>query len=301
MLKKFMLSVAVVAALAGFEVEVAEAGRRLGGGRNTGIQRSLPAQRQATPPAATPSTPQQAQAARSTAQPTPGAQAPASGWRKWAGPLAGLAAGIGLAALLSHLGVGAEFAGILLAVLAGIVVIALVRRFLGGARSASPQPAYAGMSNADRVTPFQREAAPASAFGGAAAGSSVADTRFPAGFDADAFARQAKLNFIRLQAANDACNLADIRDFTSPEVFAEIKLGIDERGGAKQKTDIVILNAEVLEVAEEHGQYIASVHYSGSLREEEGAAAAPFDEIWHLTKPTDGNRGWVLAGIQQLN
>ena len=184
---------------------------------------------------------------------------------------------------------------------AGVVVLALLRRFLGGARTASPQPAYAGMGNPDRVTPIQREAAPAAAFGGAAAGSSAADARFPAGFDADAFARQAKLNFIRLQAANDACNLADIRDFTSPEVFAEIKLGIDERGGEKQKTDIVILNAEVLEVVEENGQYIASVHYSGSLREEDGAAAAPFNEVWHLAKPTDGNRGWTLAGIQQLN
>ena len=120
-------------------------------------------------------------------------------------------------------------------------------------------------------------------------------------FDVEVFERQAKLNFIRLQAANDACNLADIREFTSPEIFAEIKLEIDERGGAKQRTDVVLLNAEVVEVVEENAQYIASVHYSGSLREAEGTAPQAFDELWHLTKPVDGNRGWILAGIQQYN
>lgn len=299
MIKKFLLSVAIVSAVTGMSIEVAEA-KRLGGGRNTGIQRTAPMQRQATPPAASPqqAAPNQA-AARPAAPATPAAQQP-SGWRKWAGPLAGIAAGLGIAALLSHLGVGAEFAGILLAILAGVVVIALIRRFMGGARSQQPQPAYAGAGAGGNVSPMQREAAPQSAFGGSAgAAPEATEQRFPAGFDVEGFTRQAKLNFIRLQAANDAGNLADIRDFTSPEIFAEIKLGIDERGGKAQKTDVVVLNAEVLEVVEENGQYIASVHYSGSLREEEGGPQA-FDEIWHLAKPTDGNRGWVLAGIQQL-
>lgn len=296
MFKNLMLSIAFVSALVGASIEVAEA-KRLGGGRNTGIQRQVaPTQRQATPTA----TPQQqaapTQAARPANQPAPAAQP--SGWRKWAGPLAGLAAGIGLAALLSHLGVGAEFAGILLAILAVVVVVALLRRFMGGARQQQAEPAFAGAGN---VSPMQREATPQAAFGGAAGASpEAAEARFPAGFDVAAFERQAKLNFIRLQAANDAGNLADIRDFTSPEIFAEIKLGIDERGGKAQKTDVVVLNAEVLEVVEENGQYIASVHYSGSLREDDAAAPQAFDEIWHLAKPVDGNRGWTLSGIQQL-
>ena len=300
MIKNLLLSVAVVSAVTGMSIEVAEA-KRIGGGRNTGIQRAAPMQRQATPPAASPqqAAPNQA-AARPANQATPAAQQP-SGWRKWAGPLAGLAAGLGIAALLSHLGMGAEFAGILMALLAGVVVFMLLRRFMGGARSQQPQPAYAG-AGADNVSPMQREAAPQAAYGGSAgAAPEAADARFPEGFDVEAFERQAKLNFIRLQAANDAGNIADIRDFTAPEVFAEIKLAIDERGGKPQKTDVMVLNAEVLEVVEENGQYIASVHYSGTLREEEGAAPQSFNEVWHLSKPTDGNRGWMLAGIQQLN
>lgn len=296
MFKKILLSIAVVSAAIGMSLEVAEA-KRLGGGRSTGIQRQItPMNRQATPPAASP---QHAapNTARPAAQPAAAPAAQTSGWRKWAGPLAGLAAGMGLAALLSNFGVGAEFAGILLAVLAAVVVFALLRRFMSGAaRNAQAQPAYAG-----NVSPIAREAwQPAQGGSASAAPAPAEEKAFPAGFDVAAFERQAKLNFIRLQAANDASDLADLRDFTTPEIFAEIKLGIDERGGKPQQTDVVVLNAEVLEVVEEEGRYIASVHYHGSLREEANAAPTSFDELWHLVKPVDGNRGWTLAGIQQL-
>jgi predicted lipid-binding transport protein (Tim44 family) len=109
----------------------------------------------------------------------------------------------------------------------------------------------------------------------------------------------AKLNFVRLQAANDAGNLEDIREFTTPEVFAEIKLQMDERGTAAQQTDVVRLDAELLEAVTEGRQHVASVRFSGLIREEAGGVAAPFDEIWVLTQPVNGERGWVVAGIQQ--
>jgi predicted lipid-binding transport protein (Tim44 family) len=98
--------------------------------------------------------------------------------------------------------------------------------------------------------------------------------------------------------ANDAGNLDDIREFTTPEMFAEIKMSIDERGGAGQFTDVVSINADVLEVAEEANRYVVSVRLTGTVRED-GANAEPVDEIWHLTKPRDGASGWLLAGIQQ--
>lgn len=121
----------------------------------------------------------------------------------------------------------------------------------------------------------------------------------PADFDVDGFLRQAKLNFVRLQAANDRGDMADIAQFTTPEVFAEIQMQHRERGQAAQQTDVVTLNAELLEIAEEAGRYIASVRYFGQLREEVDAAPADFDEMWHLVKPKDGSRGWQVAGIQQ--
>jgi predicted lipid-binding transport protein (Tim44 family) len=120
----------------------------------------------------------------------------------------------------------------------------------------------------------------------------------PPGFDAEAFVRQAKVNFLRLQAANDAGNLDDIREFTTPEMYAEIKLDIDERKGATQHTDVVMLNAEVLEAVEEGNRQIVSVRFHGMLRED-SEQPAPFDETWHLTRPADASRGWTVAGIQQ--
>jgi predicted lipid-binding transport protein (Tim44 family) len=135
----------------------------------------------------------------------------------------------------------------------------------------------------------------------AGAGAAPLQASAPAGFDAEGFARQAKLNFIRLQAANDSGNLDDLREFTTPEVFAELKMQLAERRGAEQRTDVVELNANVVEVAEEAGRYVVSVRFSGLLREEAGAAPSPFDEIWHLTKSIAGGSGWVVAGIQQVS
>ncbi|MFT4173797.1 MAG: TIM44-like domain-containing protein [Rhodocyclaceae bacterium] len=294
----------MIASTATVLVDTAEA-RRIGGGRSTGIQRSItPPARQATPPSVAPNQQAGRPANAAAAQQAAPQQ---SGWRRFAGPLAGIAAGLGLAALLSHLGIGAEFAGILLAVLAAVVVIALLRRFMGGnAQTRRPQPAYAGQTGPhvangqfDR-NQYGAEAQPArfeSLQGESASAAEV--SRFPSGFDAEGFARQAKVNFIRLQAANDNCNLEDIREFTSPEMFAEIKLAIDERGCSVQKTDVVVLNAEVLEVVEEGRRYVASVRYHGMVREEAAGNPEAFDEVWHLTKPVDGNGGWVLSGIQQ--
>jgi predicted lipid-binding transport protein (Tim44 family) len=113
--------------------------------------------------------------------------------------------------------------------------------------------------------------------------------------------RQAKLNFLRLQDANDRGQMDDIKSFTAPEIFAEIQMQYEERGRAPQQTDVVQLDAVLLEVVTEGNQHIASVRFHGQLREGSAAAPAPFDEIWHLAKPVDGDRGWMVAGIQQTS
>ena len=126
----------------------------------------------------------------------------------------------------------------------------------------------------------------------------VVAASLPAGFDAAAFERIAKMIFIRLQAANDTGDLNDLRAFTTPEMFAAIKLDLQERGGAAQQTDVVRVDAEVLDVASEADRQIVSVRFHGLIREEADAGAAPFDEVWHLVKPADGSREWLIAGIQ---
>ena len=181
---------------------------------------------------------------------------------------------------------------IALLVMAAVFVFKLLTRRASGAREANEPLQYAGAG-----APAPLADAP---FGSGAA--AVAPTaRVPEGFDSEGFLRVAKVNFIRLQAANDAANMDDIREFVSPELFAEIKMQMDERGKAPQQTDMVTLSAELLEVTTEGKRHIASVHFSGMIREAAGAPATPFDEVWNLSKPTEGGQGWIVAGIQQVS
>lgn len=292
------LALMAAALVLGFTLSVgdAEAAKRLGGGGSTGMQRQsvspTPAPQQAAPTAA-----------RQPTQAAPAAAAPqAQPKRSWMGPLAGLAAGLGLAALASHFGFGEGLANFMMIALLAMVVIGVIGYFMRKKAAAQGhqgmQYAGAGYGNVPPPQDFQPAAgtaAPAAAAAAAAAAASI-----PAGFDVEGFVRNAKVNFIRLQAANDAGNLEDIREFTSPEMFAEIKMNFGERKGAQQETDVVQLNAEVLDVTEESSRYVVSVRFTGLIREDKNAAAEAFDEIWHMTKPADGSRGWVLAGIQQV-
>lgn len=276
----------------------AEAAKRLGGGKSSGMQReSVTAQKS---PAAAPAPNQAAAPGAAQAQPK----------RSWMGPLAGLAAGLGLAALASHFGFGEELASMLMIGLLVMAVIAVIG-FVMRRRAAAQQPALAGAggmqyAGPDRQLPRSHDvspgySAPAAFAGGEPAATSAATTgNIPAGFDVESFVRNAKVNFIRLQAANDAGNLDDLREFTTPEMYAELKLDIDERQGKEQHTEVMTINAETLEALEEGSRQIVSVRFYGTLREDDEATIS-FDEIWHMSKPLTGNQGWVVAGIQQNN
>lgn len=283
-MKKSVLALIALVFTLGFGMADVEA-KRLGGGSSLGMQRQI-APQQAPRQSAAPA-PQPSQTTAPMTQPR----------RSWMGPLAGLAAGLGLAALFSHLGLSDEVGSLLMIALLVFAAIALFRmlsRRAGGSPAATRMQ-YAG---AAPVGAMPSSHAPAPAFAGSAGEGQV--RAFPPDFDAEAFARQAKVNFIRLQAAHDAGNLDDIREFTSPEMYAEIRLQMADRGMSEQHTDVVELNAQVLEVAEEAQRYIVSVRFTGLLREEPGSAPAPFDEVWHLTKPLSGSGGWIVAGIQQV-
>jgi predicted lipid-binding transport protein (Tim44 family) len=132
-------------------------------------------------------------------------------------------------------------------------------------------------------------------------GSGGATGNIPQDFPAETFLRNAKMSFIRLQAANDAKDINDVREYTTPEVFAEISLQMQERGNAVQKTEVIAINAELLEVANEGPYSIASVRFTGQLSENNGPLEN-VDEIWHIQKNLqDANSAWLLAGIQQTN
>ncbi|MCR5865390.1 Tim44 domain-containing protein [Aquincola sp. J276] len=318
------LSVAVAAVslpLASFDAEA----KRLGGGRSSGMQRQAPAQS----PQSTPGTPAQQPG---NAAPVAGAAAPAAagaaaaaGKRSWMGPIAGLAAGLGIAALFSHLGMGAGLANfmtmLLLAIVAFVAIRFLMRRFAGnrqgqnnglqmaGAGAGAGGNANGGAFNFNRTLepqqPLQRQsfdAAPAAAATGLGAVPAAAATgraTLPADFDSEGFQRIAKMLFIRMQAANDAGQVDDLRKFTTPELFASLRLDLQDRGAKAQQTDVVQLDADLADYAEEQGQQIVTVRFHGLIREEIGAGAEPFNELWHFVKPVAGG-DWAIAGIQPL-
>jgi len=227
-------------------------------------------------------------------------------------PLAGLAAGLGLAALANYLGFGEGLASLMLVLLLAFAAIFVVRLILSRRAPVRPalQTGYAtsgvGTEATVRYTPLPAEEArpgaamPSPVVQPSDAASSSSQWQVPAGFDVEGFVRNAKVQFVRLQAAFDAGDLNDLREFTAPEMFAELKMQIDERKGTENRTDVVKLDAELLGIESGAADHLASVRFSGLIRESETAPAQPFDEVWNLTKPADGGGGWVLAGIQQL-
>ncbi len=251
--------------------------RRLGGGRSIGAQRNITAPQQATPPA------RQAQPA-----------APAAAGSKWMPMLGGLALG-GL--------LGAMFAGspVLSTILSAMMVALLafaaltVFRMLRAPRSEARPLHYAGLGSETVAAPPPSQATDFDARAAAVA----PRAGIPAGFDVNGFLRAAKSNFIKLQIANDTGSLDELREVATPEMYAV--LSEDLRGRGAQQTDVVTLNADLLEVATEGGRHWASVRFSGLASEAPGAAPAGFEEVWNLSKPVDGSSGWQLAGIQQMH
>lgn len=296
-MRKALALFAVVLSL-GLTVAADAEAKRLGGARSSGMQRQQSTQ-PATPPAAQPNTPGAAQAAPAAGT-AAAAAAAAPAKRSWAGPLAGLAAGLGLAALASYLGFGEAFANILLIALIGMAVLAVIG-FIMRKRAAAGTPlAMAGagaQGNASRPVPGTRIG---SALAGMPAAQAQQASAIPADFDAAAFVRNAKAQFMALQAANDAGDLQRLRDYLAPEMFELARTEIEARGGVAQQTEVFGLDARVLEVVEEADRYVVSVRFTGSVREQHGAVPEDLDEVWHLTKPRAGFGGWVVAGIQQV-
>ena len=132
------------------------------------------------------------------------------------------------------------------------------------------------------------------------AGLSGAASSIPADFDTATFERNAKVNFIRLQAANDAGHLDDIRSFTTPQMFAELKMDLNDRAGEAQKYEENQIEAIVVDVETQPDGYVVSVRFTGTMHDTVSNTTDGFDEVWHLTKPRQGDGGWLLSGIQQM-
>jgi predicted lipid-binding transport protein (Tim44 family) len=303
-MRKFL---GIMVALIGLSFVAVDAdARRMSGGKSIGKQREAINPNQAAPKAPAQ---QQAAPAQQAAPPAAAAKQQPSGMSRWLGPLAGLAIGAALASMFFNNGMAGALMGILLLAALVFGAVMLFRLIKGRGQPAREPLRYAGATSyggnpapsaAPAPIPFTGSAAPhsvaATTQGAAPVG---AQQQWPADFDAEAFVRHARQNFVNLQQAHDRRDLTSIRDYMTPELYREIEAEVRAAGDVPQQTDIVTLNAEVVDVTTEGAMYIVSVRFSGLIREEPGAEAQPFSELWHLEKPVSGRSGWLVSGIQQ--
>ncbi|SFU95218.1 Tim44 domain-containing protein [Pseudoduganella namucuonensis] len=319
-MKKLMIG-ATLALMVGTMMTDALA-RPMGGGRSVGRQSQNVSKMapQPAPPVAAPAPGRQAAPA---ATPNAPAGMPVKPPSPWKGILGGALLGLGLGALLSHFGLGGALASAIgsiltIALIAGaaFLIYRLVRSKMAP-RTASPAGFGSNMGNSAGGNAWQQQPAartpeigsglpplqPASGLNLSKPGAApAAHTPWgvPSDFDTAAFLRHAKSNYIRLQAAWDKGDTADIREFTTPEVFAEMRMQIQERNGQNDYTDVVTIDAELLGIENDGESYLASVKFYGTMKPAPDALAEPFQEVWNLAKPIHGDKGWLLAGIQQL-
>jgi len=291
--------------------DLADAGR-MGGGRSFGAQRQSVAPSKSAPPAgnavAQPTTPASPAATPPAGTPSTPAAAP-SGASRWLGPIAGIAAGLGLAALLSHFGLSEGFGSLLLLGLIVVGGVFLFRMLMARREAAKPSLQYANTGGRDNVrASYDREPRPVwsdtpkveprlEPAGDAPFG--VTRKPLPEGFDAKGFAIEAKRQFIRLQGSYDGGDRETLSAVMTSEMYTEIGRELDERG-PHQPTEIVTLDADVLEASTEGDKHWASVRFTGVVREDGEPVSKSIDEVWNLTKPVRGTSGWLLAGITQV-
>ncbi len=309
----------------------ADAARRLGGGGSMGRQSGNVTQRQAAPPAA----PNTAQNANNAARPTaPAAPAVTPPKRPWGAMLGGLAAGLGLAWLAHSLGLGGAFGNILMFALLALAVMMVIGYFVrrraaggqpqanspyafqgAGAESARPVAQYSPdkVGNDASARPWERNsmafdsAKNGTAGTGVQIGSALGGSQnwgIPPGFDTDGFLAAAKRNFTTLQDAWDRSDMGTLRSMMTDDMLGEIRSQLGERegqtSGIPNKTEVVMLEAQLLGIEDLGNDYMASVEFSGMIREEPTSGPSPFREVWNMTKPKSGQSGWLVAGVQAL-
>jgi predicted lipid-binding transport protein (Tim44 family) len=266
--------------VAGLTVMDTADAKRFGGGRSFGMQR---------PMFSRPVLPRRPPASPTRQYTRPGGRAaPASGMSRWLGPLAGLAAG----GLLASLFFGDAFSGVqvLDLLLIGAVIfgiMALLRR----SRPATAAASHAGGGAATAAPQY---------FEGTPAGDATGSLNLPAWFDEAAFIDGAKQHFNRLQTAWDEGDMESIREYVTPSLFEALAAERAALGPDKHETEVITLDASLVDFFFENGLAVASVHFSGLVRESDGGAN-DFSEVWHVQqKENRPDADWLVAGIQQV-
>ncbi len=308
--------------------------KRLGGGRSVGQQSSNVTQRQAAPAA-----PANAQNAAKPATPAPAAPPAAAPKKPWGAMLGGLAAGLGLAWLASSLGLGGMAGAIGQFLMFGLLALAIMMAvgwfmrsrkaaqtkndgmtqqspyaFQGaGSPAATYDPAHVG--NDASARPWERSSMAfksSTNTTGSMIGTNLDNNGLsgsqnwgvPADFDTNGFLESCRKNFTTLQAAWDKADVSSLRAMMTDDMLTEIKSQLAEReshtGASANHTEVAALDSKLLGVEELDNAWMASVEFSGMIKEDPSQSPAPFREVWNMTKPKTGGGGWLVAGVQAL-
>jgi predicted lipid-binding transport protein (Tim44 family) len=309
--------------------------KRLGGGKSVGKQSSNVTQSQAAPAA-----PAGATNAAAAKPATPAAAPAAAPKKPWGAMLGGLAAGLGLAWLASSLGLGGALSQFMMFAMLALVIMLAVGWFMRrraaqngqgananssfafqGAGGDATNPANAkayrleSVGNDASARPWERNsiALDGSKTGGSMIGSAIGagasltgsqSWGVPADFDTNGFLASAKQNFITLQAAWDKSDISSLRSMMTDTMLGEIKSQLADReqhtGAGANHTEVAALDAKLLGIEEDDNSWLASVEFSGMIKEDPSQSPGPFREVWNMTKAKSGVGGWLVAGVQAL-
>ena len=111
----------------------------------------------------------------------------------------------------------------------------------------------------------------------------------------------ARLSFVRVQDAWDRADLGALSDLATAPLLEDLRHQLALRGPGPNCTEVVQLEARLLAMEEMHEAFVASVEFSGLIREQQDHAAAPFRELWLLANVKAAGCGWKLARVQSLS
>jgi predicted lipid-binding transport protein (Tim44 family) len=123
----------------------------------------------------------------------------------------------------------------------------------------------------------------------------------PGGTDVEEVLQLARLSFVQFQAAWDRADLQSLSALATAPLLEDLRSQLAERGPGPNHTEVLQVEARLLALEEMREAFVASVEFSGLIRERLDDAAAPFRELWLLANVKTAGRGWQLAQVQSLS
>lgn len=128
------------------------------------------------------------------------------------------------------------------------------------------------------------------------------ETEHVQGFDEKEFLEGAKLFFSRFQQAGDSRDFESLRMFLSDEVYADAVLKA-QQGTAPSRTEIMLLNAKLMEIKSEDRVTRVTVFYDGQLRTgPDGGQTEHVRAVWEFSRDDSVENGlWKLDAINKVD